>query len=163
MTSLRWPLKKLPPTFWAALFTRVNCTTNGVGSSSRPIPVTLQIISRKALHAIWRDTLHDTWRKLPIWNNRLNFRKAPGSSHLIGSSYSGRIWKRIDPCGLAAAADMPFRTAQRWVAQYQRFGLAAPIRRKPTVNGERRTVSEAIRKAIEALALQTPPLPIATL
>ena len=64
---------------------------------------------------------------------------------------------------VAAEADVPFRTAQRWVAQYQRFGLAALIRRKPTVNGERRAVSEAIRKAIEGLALQVPPLSIATL
>jgi len=64
---------------------------------------------------------------------------------------------------VAAEADIPFRTAQRWVAQYQRFGLAALIRRKPTINGERRAVSEAIRKAIEGLALQAPPLPIVTL
>ena len=64
---------------------------------------------------------------------------------------------------VAAEADIPFRTAQRWVAQYQRFGLAALTRRKPMVNGERRAVSEAIRKAVEGLALQTPPLPIAAL
>jgi putative transposase len=64
---------------------------------------------------------------------------------------------------VAAEADIPFRTAQRWVSQYQRFGLAALIRRRRTVSGERRAVSEAIRKAIEGLALQTPPLPIAAL
>jgi len=36
---------------------------------------------------------------------------------------------------VAAEADVPFRTAQRWVAPYQRFGLSALIRRKPTVIG----------------------------
>src|SRR5450432_2696121 len=64
---------------------------------------------------------------------------------------------------VAAEAGIPFRTAQRWVSQYQQHGLTALIRRKRTVSGERRAVSEAIRKAIEGLALQTPPLPIAAL
>jgi putative transposase len=64
---------------------------------------------------------------------------------------------------VAAAADISFRTAQRWVAQYQQFGLAALVRRKRADIGERRAVSEALRKAIEGLALQTPPLPIAAL
>lgn len=64
---------------------------------------------------------------------------------------------------VAAAADISFRTAQRWVAQYQQFGLAALVRRKRTDIGERRAVSEALCKAIEGLALQTPPLPIAAL
>ncbi|MBC8167505.1 MAG: helix-turn-helix domain-containing protein [Bryobacteraceae bacterium] len=64
---------------------------------------------------------------------------------------------------VAAAADISFRTAQRWVAQYQQFGLTALVRRKRADIGERRAVSEALRKAIEGLALQTPPLPIAAL
>src|SRR3954467_4919447 len=64
---------------------------------------------------------------------------------------------------VAAEASIPFRTAQRWVSQYRRFGLAALIRRKRTVSGERRAIPDAIRKAIEGLALQTPPLPIAAL
>ena len=49
------------------------------------------------------------------------------------------------------------------VSRYQSSVLAALIRRKRSVGGERCAVSEAIRKAVEGLALQTPPLPIADL
>jgi putative transposase len=64
---------------------------------------------------------------------------------------------------VAAAAGVPFRTAQRWSAQYQQFGLAALARRKRVDSGERRTVSVKVKEAIEGLALQKPPLPIAAL
>jgi putative transposase len=60
---------------------------------------------------------------------------------------------------------MPFRTAQRWVAlyhQYHQFGLTALVRRKPADRGGHRS-SGKIRKAIEGLPLQKPPLPIAAL
>ena len=42
---------------------------------------------------------------------------------------------------VAAAAEISLRTAQRWVAQYQRFGLAALLRRKRADIGEKRAVS----------------------
>jgi len=64
---------------------------------------------------------------------------------------------------VAVEARIPFRTAQRWVAQYQRFGLAALVRRKRADSGVRRAVSTKIKKAVEGLALQKPPLPIAAL
>ena len=58
---------------------------------------------------------------------------------------------------------MPFRNAQRWVALYRQSGLTALARRKRADHGEHRSVSADIRKAIEGLALQKPPLPIAAL
>jgi putative transposase len=63
---------------------------------------------------------------------------------------------------VASNAGIPYRTAQRWVAQYLRFGLAALTRKKRADVGERRAVSVQIKKAIEGLALQKPPLPMAT-
>ena len=64
---------------------------------------------------------------------------------------------------VAAAAGIPLRTAQHWVEKYQQFGLAALARRKRADSGEHRAVSVKIREAIEGLALQKPPLPIAAL
>ena len=61
---------------------------------------------------------------------------------------------------VAAAAGMPFRTAQRWVALYRQFGLTALVRRKRADLGEQRSVSAKITRAVEGLALQKPPLPI---
>jgi putative transposase len=49
------------------------------------------------------------------------------------------------------------------VGQYQRFGLAALARKKRDDSGKRRAVSVQIEEAIEGLALQKPPLPIAAL
>ena len=63
---------------------------------------------------------------------------------------------------VALEAGLPFRTAQRWVAQYQQFGLAALVRSKRGDRG-RRGASIRIKEAIEGLALQKPPLPIAAL
>jgi putative transposase len=67
------------------------------------------------------------------------------------------------PLRLVAAAGMPFRTAQRWVALYHQFGLTALVRRQRADRGEHRSVSAQIRNAIEGLAVQKPPLPIAAL
>ena len=61
---------------------------------------------------------------------------------------------------VAAAAGIPFRTAQRWVALYNHFGLAGLARKKRVDSGEHRAVSGRIREAIEGFALQKPPLPI---
>jgi putative transposase len=60
---------------------------------------------------------------------------------------------------VAAEAEIPFRTAQRWVALYRKFGLAALARKNRADRGERRAVSSKIKEAIEGLALQKPPLP----
>ena len=64
---------------------------------------------------------------------------------------------------VAAEAGVTFRTAQRWVAQYRQFGLAALARKTRIDSGERRTASQALKQAVEGLALQKPPLPIAAL
>jgi len=62
---------------------------------------------------------------------------------------------------VAAAAGIPFRSAQRWVAQYRQFGLAALARKKRTDTGQHREISTRLKEAIEGLALQKPPLPVA--
>ena len=64
---------------------------------------------------------------------------------------------------VARNAGIPYRTAQRWVALYQRFGLAALARKGRTDRGTRRSLSPQMHKVVEGLALQKPPLPIATL
>ncbi len=64
---------------------------------------------------------------------------------------------------IAREAGIPYRTAQRWVAQYRRFGLAALSRKKREDRGERRAVSKRLKEIIEGLALQKPPLPISAL
>jgi putative transposase len=64
---------------------------------------------------------------------------------------------------VARAAGIPYRTAQRWIARYRRFGLAALARKQRGDRGGRRAVSTKLREIIEGLALQKPPLPIAAL
>ena len=64
---------------------------------------------------------------------------------------------------VARAAAIPYRTAQRWVAQYRLFGLAALARKKREDQGERRAVSTKMKEVVEGLALQKPPLPVAAL
>ena len=55
---------------------------------------------------------------------------------------------------VAQAAGIPYRTAQRWVAQYRLFGLAALARRKREDKGERHAVSTSMKEVVEGLALQ---------
>ena len=64
---------------------------------------------------------------------------------------------------VAREAGIPYRTAQRWVALYQRFGLAALSRKGRTDRGARRSLSPEMHNVVEGLALQKPPLPIAAL
>lgn len=64
---------------------------------------------------------------------------------------------------VAAAAGIPFRTAQRWVWLYRQFGLAALARKKRTDTGQHREISTKLKEAIEGIALQKPPLPVATI
>src|ERR1700761_1367510 len=61
---------------------------------------------------------------------------------------------------VANDAGLPFRTAQRWVSQYRKFGLVALARKSRSDRGGRRVVSPKIRAAIEALALESRPLPV---
>ena len=64
---------------------------------------------------------------------------------------------------IAAEAGVPFRTVQRWAAQYRRFGLVALARKMRGDNGVRRAVSANLKAAIEGLALERPPLPITSI
>ena len=64
---------------------------------------------------------------------------------------------------VAQAAGIPYRTAQRWVALYRMFGLAALARKHRSDRGGRRAVSAKLKDVIEGLALQKPSLPIAAL
>jgi putative transposase len=60
----------------------------------------------------------------------------------------------------AAAAGVPLRTAQRWLAKYQRNGLAGLIRRPRSDRGQRHVHDELIT-LIEGLALRRPPPTVA--
>lgn len=64
---------------------------------------------------------------------------------------------------VARDAGIPHRTAQRWVALYYRFGLPGLARKGRADRGARRSLSHQIHRLVEGLALQKPPLPIATL
>ena len=64
---------------------------------------------------------------------------------------------------VARDACIPHRTAQRWVSLYKRFGLAGLTRKGRADRGARRSLSPQMHRLVEGLALQKPPLPIATL
>jgi len=60
---------------------------------------------------------------------------------------------------VALQAGIAFRTAQRRVELYRRFGLTGLARKERNDQGSRRVISEHLVKAIEGLALERPPLP----
>lgn len=64
---------------------------------------------------------------------------------------------------VAEEANVPLRTAQRWLTQYRRNGLAGLSRKPREDRGGRRVISQKIREAVEGLALERPPLPITSL
>jgi hypothetical protein len=64
---------------------------------------------------------------------------------------------------VARDAGIPYRTAQRWVMQYRKYGLIGLTRGEREDSGSRRALSPNLREVVEALALQKPPLPIAAL
>jgi putative transposase len=64
---------------------------------------------------------------------------------------------------VAEGSGVSFRTLQRWVAQYRKYGLASLVRKPRADRGERRAVSARIREIIEGLALEKPPLPITSI
>ena len=57
---------------------------------------------------------------------------------------------------VAREASLPFRTAQRWVNRYRRFGLVGLTRAGRSDQGKRHVVEDLLRLA-EGLALQRPP------
>jgi putative transposase len=60
--------------------------------------------------------------------------------------------------GVAKEASLPFRTAQRWVSRYRRFGLIGLIRAGRADQGKRRRVPDDLRRLAEGLALERPVL-----
>lgn len=62
-----------------------------------------------------------------------------------------------------AEADIPLRTAQRWVANYKKLGLAGLCRSKRKDSGTHKVVSAEVKKLIEGLALQKPAMTKATI
>lgn len=58
---------------------------------------------------------------------------------------------------VAAEASLPFRTAQRWVSRYRRYGLAGLTRAGRADQGRRRRLSAELCHFAEGLALQRPP------
>jgi putative transposase len=61
---------------------------------------------------------------------------------------------------VATDGKLPFQTAQHWVSQYRKFGLIASVRKSRDDRGAHSVVSPKIKAAIEALALESPPLPV---
>jgi putative transposase len=59
---------------------------------------------------------------------------------------------------VAKEASVPFRTAQRWVSRYRRFGLAGLARAGRADRGKRRRLPTELCHLAEGLALQRPPL-----
>ena len=60
-------------------------------------------------------------------------------------------------------AGIPFRTAQRWVANYKKLGLAGLCRSQRKDRGTHRVMTEEVKKLIEGLALQKPAMNAATI
>jgi putative transposase len=59
---------------------------------------------------------------------------------------------------VAEEASVPFRTAQRWVGRYRRYGLVGLVRAGRADRGKRRRLSDELCRFAEGLALQRPPL-----
>jgi len=65
------------------------------------------------------------------WMNSLRSQKRPESWRSIDSGCFSHTWSSINRCrSVAAAAGIPYRTAQRWVNRYHQFGLAALARKR---------------------------------
>ena len=64
---------------------------------------------------------------------------------------------------VASEANIPLRTAQRWVALYRQFGLAGLTRKHRADRGESRRLSSELQQLVEGLALQSPRLSAATI
>src|SRR4051812_9308694 len=62
---------------------------------------------------------------------------------------------------VAKEASLPFRTAQRWVNRYRRYGLIGLTRAGRSDQGKRHFAEDLLRLA-EGLALQRPPFGPAT-
>ena len=78
------------------------------------------------LQIIWRKTLHAIWRILRVWTNWRGLRERPEGAPLIDSACSNLTWNNDRPLkAVAVAAGIPFRTAQHWVSHAQGFSQTA--------------------------------------
>ncbi len=64
---------------------------------------------------------------------------------------------------VAMDAGIPFRTAQRWVANYKKSGLIELCRSGRKDRGTHRGINDEVKQLIEGLALQKPAMSIATI
>jgi putative transposase len=64
---------------------------------------------------------------------------------------------------VARDAQIPLRTARRWVERYRADGLAGLTRQGRADRGDRRAISDDALKLVEGLALQRPPLSAAAI
>lgn len=64
---------------------------------------------------------------------------------------------------VALQAEIPFRTAQRWVAAYKKLGLVGLVRRSRQDCGIHRVLSQEVKTLIEGLALQKSKMSAATI
>jgi putative transposase len=64
---------------------------------------------------------------------------------------------------VARDAQVPLRTARRWVERYRADGLAGLARQGRADRGARRAIADDARKLVEGLALQQPPLSVAAI
>src|ERR1700674_3087802 len=94
-----------------------------------------------------------------------------GSFHESAREVALERFRIIQPCLeqdrslslIAKNAGIPYRTIHRWMTQYRRFGLVALARKGREDRGKRRALSPRLLEIVEALALETPPLPIAAI
>ena len=64
---------------------------------------------------------------------------------------------------IAKEAGIPYRTVHRWISRYRQFGLAGLARKPREDRGKRRALPPQLLEITEALALQSPPMPIAAI
>jgi hypothetical protein len=61
------------------------------------------------------------------------------------------------------AAGIPYRTVHRWTSRYRRFGLAGLAPKPREDRGKRRALSAQLLERTEALALESPRIPVAAI
>jgi putative transposase len=67
------------------------------------------------------------------------------------------------PSVIAKQSGIPYRTVHRWISRYRQFGLAGLARKAREDRGKRRALPAQLLEITEALALESPPMPIAAI
>lgn len=129
-----------------------------------------EIVPVESLQAIWRGILHDNWHGVPEVNG-----SDPGAMPDLTELPDGARRRAVEryrglqphlelgvPLAKAArTAGLSVRTVARWISLYRRFGLSGLARRTRVDSGNRRSLSPAMLRLVEGLALQKPPLSVA--